>query len=119
MYDNNNVFAKILKCLIPCRKVYEDDFALSFYDAFPKAQFHVLVIPKGSYVSYYDFIENAPENEVVGFYRALHKTIQALDLNESGFRLISNSGINGGQEVPHFHMHILGGEELGPMVSTK
>ncbi len=116
MYDDNNVFAKILKDAIPCKKVYEDDFALSFYDAFPKAQTHVLVIPKGPYISYCHFLENAQEEDILGFYKALKKTVDILNLKGSGFRLISNSGINGSQEVPHFHVHILGGEKLKPMI---
>ncbi len=114
MYDQNNIFAKILRGEIPAKKVYEDEYALAFHDISAKASVHVLVIPKGPYISFSDFVEKA--DDVTGFYKAVEETIKLLDLKQ-GFRLISNSGINGGQEVPHFHIHILGGEKLGPMIS--
>lgn len=115
-YDDNNIFAKILRGEIPSKKVYEDDFALAFHDIGAKAPVHVLVIPKGKYVSIADFGENATADEITGFYRAVAKVAKDLALTESGFRSIANTGVNGGQEVPHFHIHLLGGHPMGPMV---
>lgn len=116
-YDDNNIFAKILRGEIPAKKVYEDDHALAFHDLYAKAPVHVLVIPKGKYVSIADFGENAPEAEIAGFYRAAAKIARDLGLTEAGFRMIANTGLNGGQEVPHFHIHLLGGKKLGAMIS--
>ncbi len=116
-YDDNNVFAKILRGDIPAKKVYEDDFALAFHDIGAKAPVHVLVIPKGKYVSIADFGATASEKEIAGFYRAVSKVANDLGLVKEGFRSIANTGINGGQEVPHFHVHLLGGKKIGPMVS--
>ncbi|PZQ47645.1 MAG: histidine triad nucleotide-binding protein [Micavibrio aeruginosavorus] len=116
-YDDNNVFAKILRGDIPSKKVYEDEFALAFYDIAGKAPVHVLVIPKGKYVSIVDFGANAGADAITGFYRAVSKVAQDLGIDESGFRTIANTGLNGGQEVPHFHVHLLGGKKIGPMVS--
>ena len=116
-YDENNIFAKILRGDIPCKKVYEDEFALAFHDISPAAPVHVLVIPKGPYVSIVDFGANAAPAEISGFYRALAHVARALDLPEDGFRAIANTGLNGGQEVPHFHVHLLGGKKLGPMLA--
>jgi len=116
-YDDNNIFAKILRGEIPCKKVYEDDHALAFHDIAPAAPVHVLVIPKGKYVSIADFGANASEAEIAGFYRAVAKIAGDLDLPNEGFRTIANTGLNGGQEVPHFHLHILGGRRLGPMLT--
>lgn len=117
-YDDNNVFAKILRGEIPAKKVYEDDYALAFHDIGAKAPVHVLVIPKGKYISIADFGENATEEEIVGFYRAVSKVAKDLGLTGDGFRSIANTGLNGGQEVPHFHIHLLGGAPIGPMVSA-
>jgi histidine triad (HIT) family protein len=116
-YDDSNIFARILRGEIPAKKVYEDDYALAFHDIGPKAPVHVLVIPKGKYVSIVDFGANAGEDEIAGFYRAVSKVANDLGLTEGGFRSIANTGLNGGQEVPHFHVHLLGGKKLGPMVS--
>ncbi len=116
-YDDNNIFAKILRGDIPAKKVYEDDYALAFYDIGAKAPVHVLVIPKGKYVSIAEFGEKAPDAEIAGFYRAVSKVANDLGLVKEGFRSIANTGINGGQEVPHFHVHLLGGKKIGPMVS--
>ncbi len=116
-YDDNNVFAKILRGEISSKKVHEDDHALAFHDIAGKAPVHVLVIPKGKYVSIVDFGENASPAEITGFYRAVAKVANDLDLTEAGFRSIANTGLNGGQEVPHFHIHLLGGKTLGPMLS--
>ena len=118
-YDSNNIFAKILRGEIPCNKIYEDDFAIAFNDIAPKAPVHVLVIPKGAYVSIADFSRDAPAEEIAGFYKAVSKVIDQLGVEGSGFRTIANTGLNGGQEVPHFHLHILAGRTLGPMVMPK
>ena len=115
-YDDNNVFAKILRGEIPSKKVYEDEYALAFHDIGAKAPVHVLVIPKGKYVSIVDFGTAADEKEIAGFYRAVSKVANDLGLAEAGFRSIANTGLNGGQEVPHFHIHLLGGKKMGPMV---
>lgn len=116
-YDDNNVFAKILRGEIPAKKVYEDDFALAFHDIGAKAPVHVLVIPKGKYLSIVDFGAKASEAEVAGFYRAVSKVANDLGIADGGFRTIANTGANGGQEVPHFHIHLLGGKKIGPMVA--
>lgn len=115
-YDDNNIFAKILRGDIPAKKIYEDEYAIAFHDIAPKAPVHVLVIPKGAYVSMADFGEKARPEEITGFYRAVSKVASDLGLVEGGFRAIANTGVNGGQEVPHFHVHLLGGKKLGPMV---
>jgi diadenosine tetraphosphate (Ap4A) HIT family hydrolase len=115
-YDSSNVFAKILRNEIPCKKVYEDEFALAFNDAHPQAPVHILVIPKGPYTSYDDFIGSASDEEIAGFQRALGKTINAADIIATGYRLISNSGVNSHQEVPHYHVHVLGGRDLGRLL---
>ncbi len=115
-YDNDNVFAKILRGDIPAKKVYEDEWAIAFHDIGAKAPVHVLVIPKGKYVSIADFGTRASAAEITGFYRALSKVANDLGLAEGGFRSIANTGLNGGQEVPHFHVHLLGGKKLGAMV---
>lgn len=115
-YDDNNIFARILREEIPCEKVYEDAFALAFHDINPQAPVHVLVIPKGAYMSQADFGLNANAGEIAGFYRAVSKIAGELGLDGDGFRAIANCGQNSGQEVPHFHLHLLGGARLGPMV---
>lgn len=116
-YDTNNIFARILRGEIPCNKVFEDEHVLAFRDLYPKAPVHVLVIPKGAYVSQADFGAKASADEIVAFYRAVSKIANDEGLTETGFRTIANTGINGGQEVPHFHLHLLGGKKIGPMVS--
>ena len=115
--DPNNIFAKILRGEIPNDTVYEDDFVLSFNDISPQAPVHILVIPKGNYVSIEDFSAKASPEEITGFWRAVAKITQDNGLVENGFRTIANTGQNGGQEVPHFHVHILGGRAIGPMVA--
>lgn len=112
-YDINNIFAKILRAEIPCKKAYEDDFVLAFHDINPKAPIHVLVIPKGEYTNFNDFCKNASPERVDYFFKTAVKISQDLGLEEGGFRLISNCGLNGGQEVPHFHLHLCGGARLG------
>lgn len=115
-YDENNVFARILRGEIPCKKVYEDNFALSFHDINPQAPIHVLVIPKGKYVDHKDFSKRASDEEIAGFERAVSKTAEIIGATEGGYRLLSNCGANAGQEVPHYHVHIFGGCSLGPML---
>ncbi len=116
-YDKNNIFAKILRGEIPCNKVYEDEYALAFHDIAPKAPVHVLVIPKGAYVDLCDFARQASADEIAGFYKAATKIAADLGIEDAGFRTIANTGAGGGQEVPHFHIHLLGGGPLGPMIS--
>lgn len=116
-YDTNNIFAKILRGDIPCNKVYEDEFVLAFHDIAPKAPTHILVIPKGAYIDIVDFGANATANEIEGFYRAVAAISKEQNLAGNGFRSIANTGLHGGQEVPHYHLHLLGGKTIGPMVS--
>ena len=116
-YDPNNVFATILRGGIPCKKVYEDAFVLAFRDINAQAPTHVLVIPKGAYVSLADFSANAPSDEIAGFFRAVGKIAKQLGVEEDGYRVLANAGANAHQEVPHFHVHIFGGRKLGPMLS--
>ena len=115
-YDDQNIFAKILRCEIPCRKVFEDEWALAFDDINPQAPLHVLVIPKGAYVSWDDFSAKASDAEIGGFIRAVGHVARALGLVEPGYRLLANIGMNAHQEVPHLHVHIFGGKPLGPML---
>ncbi len=116
-YDDQNVFAKILRGEIPNRTVYEDEWALAFHDINPQAPTHVLVIPKGAYVSWDDFSAQAPAEEIAGFVRAVGHVARSLDLVEPGYRLLANIGQNGHQEVPHLHVHLFGGKPLGPMLA--
>ena len=116
-YDAQNIFAKILRGEIPCDKVFEDDWALAFNDIDPQAPVHVLVIPKGAYVSMDDFTANGTADEIAGFYRAVGHVARDLGLSEPGYRALNNTGVDGGQEVPHFHVHIFGGRKLGSMLA--
>ena len=115
-YDPDNIFAKILRGEIPCDKVYEDEQVLAFRDINPQAPVHVLVIPKGSYISLEDFTVEASLEEISGFFQAVGKVARELGLVEPGYRILSNIGNDGGQEVPHLHVHIFGGRPLGPML---
>jgi len=115
-YDDNNVFAKILRGEIPCKKVFEDDFALAFHDINPQAPVHVLVIPKGRYVSWDDFSAQASDAEITGFVRAVGEVARAAGLPAPGYRLLANIGKDGHQEVPHLHVHVFGGRQLGAML---
>jgi histidine triad (HIT) family protein len=115
-YDDQNVFAKILRGEIPSRTVYEDDWALAFHDINPQAPHHVLVIPKGAYVSWDDFSARASAEEIAGFVRAVGEVARAAGLVESGYRLLANVGQDAHQEVPHLHVHIFAGRPLGPML---
>jgi len=116
-YDTNNVFARILRGDLPCRKIHEDPWALAFHDLNPQAPVHVLVIPKGAYVSFADFASQATDAEIAGFWRAVGQVAKALTLEISGYRILSNMGVHGGQEVPHFHVHLFGGNALGRMIA--
>ena len=118
-YDPNNIFARILRGEIPCKKVYEDEHALAFHDINPQTKIHVLVIPKGAYVSMADFTIKAGDKEIVGFIRAVGKTAEKLGVIESGYRLLANHGPNSHQEVPHLHVHIFGGQKLGRMIAVE
>ena len=115
-YDPENVFAKILRSEIPCDRVYEDDWALAFKDINPQAPVHILVIPKGEYVSSDDFAANASDAEIAGFFRAIGEIARLSDIVNSGYRILANHGRDGHQEVPHFHIHIFGGRDLGGMI---
>jgi diadenosine tetraphosphate (Ap4A) HIT family hydrolase len=116
-YDDQNVFAKILRGEIPCKKVYEDEFALAFHDINPMAPVHVLVIPKGPYESFADFAREADAETVAGFFQAVNTTARELGLDPQGYRILANHGRIARQEVPHFHVHIFGGGDLGPMIT--
>ncbi|MGB0671605.1 MAG: histidine triad nucleotide-binding protein [Rhodospirillales bacterium] len=117
-YDDQNIFAKILRGEIPCKKVYEDAHALAFHDIAPQAPIHVLVIPKGPYVDFDDFSAHASEAEIAGYIRAVGKVARDLDLEKPGYRLLTNNGDAAGQEVPHLHIHLFGGKKLGPMLKS-
>ena len=116
-YDDSNIFARILRGEIPAKTIYEDEHALAFYDIAPAAPVHILVIPKGPYVSWDDFSERASAEEIAGFVRAVGHVARQAGLVEPGYRLLGNVGRNGGQEVPHLHVHIFGGGALGPMLA--
>ena len=116
-YNENNVFAKIIKKEIPAKIIYENNSALSFKDINPLAKIHVLVIPKGAYLDMNDFAANAKSDEITGLIRALGKVADILGVSTTGYRYLGNNGRDGGQEVPHLHFHIFGGEKLGSMLS--
>ena len=116
-YDDSNIFARILLGEIPASRVYEDEYALAFHDINPLAPTHILVIPKGRFVSWDDFSERASDAEIAGFIRAVGKVARDAGLVADGYRLLANAGLNSGQEVPHLHVHIFGGEPLGPMLA--
>ena len=116
MYDKNNIFAKIIRSEIPCDKVYEDEDVLFFNDINPIAKVHVLGIPKIECVDFIDFMQKANDDKINNFYKKIFKVIEDLGLKDQGYRLVSNSGKSGGQEVPHYHVHIIGGEKLGSKI---
>lgn len=118
MYDNQNIFAKIIKGKIPAEKVYEDEKVLAFKDINPQAPIHILVIPKKEIISFHDFMEKCSPDEVVHFFQKVRDIAEKEGLQADGYRLISNHGPHAGQEVPHFHVHILGGKRLGRLVSA-
>ena len=119
-YDKNNIFAKILRGEIPCDKIYEDDFVLSFYDISPQKKIHALVIPKGKYVDLDDFTVNASSEEMVGLLKGINKVAKKLGISVDtgkGYRALANISEHGGQEVPHLHFHVFAGEKIGKMVN--
>ena len=115
-YDVANIFARILRGEIPCRKEYEDEWALAFHDINPQTPVHVLVIPKGRYCSLADFSAAGSDQEIAGFWRAVGNVARSLGLEPAGYRVLANMGANSGQEVGHFHVHIFGGGPLGRMI---
>ena len=118
-YDDNNIFAKILRGEIPCKKIYEDNFVLSFHDINPQKKIHALVIPKGKYINLDDFSENASTNEIVGLLKGINTVAKKLCISVDtgkGYRALANISEDGGQEVPHLHFHLFGGEKVGKMV---
>ena len=116
-YDRENIFARILRGEIPCKTVFEDEWALAFHDIAPQAPVHILVIPKGEWVSWDDFSARAPMEEISGFVRAVGQVARENGLVDPGYRLLANLGGHGGQEVPHLHVHLFGGRPLGPMIA--
>lgn len=117
-YDDANIFARLLRGEIPARCVYEDEWAVAFHDITPRAPVHVLVIPRGRYVSLSDFTRDASSEEITGFFRAIAAVARALGLEQPGYRMLANMGAHGGQEVAHFHVHLFGGAALGPMLDA-
>ena len=118
-YDENNIFAKILRNEIPCNKIYEDDYVLSFHDINPQKKIHALVIPKGKYINLDDFSMKASSDEMVGLLKGINKVAKKLGISTEvgqGYRALSNISNDGGQEVPHLHFHLFGGEKIGKMV---
>ena len=118
-YDDNNIFAKILKGEIPCKKIYEDEFVLSFHDINPQKKIHALVIPKGKYTDLDDFASKASEKEISGLIKGINIVAKKLKISSDtgkGYRALANINENGGQEVPHLHFHLFGGEKVGKMV---
>ena len=115
-YDAGNIFARILRGEIPSSRVYEDDWAIAFHDINPQAPVHVLVIPRGAWRSWADFSAKAADAEIGGFVRAVGAVAKQLGLEEPGYRLLANAGIDAHQEVPHLHLHLFGGKPLGPML---
>ncbi|OYY69694.1 histidine triad nucleotide-binding protein [Sphingomonas sp. 28-63-12] len=116
-YDDQNIFAKILRGEIPSMRVYEDDFAIAFHDINPQAPTHILVIPRGAYVSWDDFSARAGDAEIAGFVRAVGTVARAAGLVAPGYRLLANTGLDAHQEVPHLHVHLFAGHALGPMLA--
>ena len=119
-YDKNNIFAKILRKEIPCKKIYEDEYVLAFYDIAPQKKVHALVIPKGEYINLDDFSSKASEKEIVGLIKGIGMVAKKIGVSDvvkgGGYRTLVNVGENGGQEAPHLHFHIFGGEKVGKMV---
>jgi diadenosine tetraphosphate (Ap4A) HIT family hydrolase len=116
-YDDQNIFARILRDEIPSKRVYEDEWAIAFHDINPQAPTHILVIPRGAYVSWDDFSARAPDAEIAGFVRAVGKVARDAGLVVPGYRLLANTGQHSGQEVPHLHVHLFAGQSLGPMLA--
>ena len=116
-YDDQNIFARILRDEIPSRRVYEDKWAVAFHDIAPQAPVHILVVPRGRYVALTDFVAKASDAEIAGFFRAVGRVAQQMGLEQPGYRVLSNMGVHSGQEVPHLHVHLFGGAPLGPMLA--
>ena len=119
IYDDDNIFAKILRKEIPCKKIYEDEFVLSFYDINPQKKIHALVIPKGKYIDFDDFTTKASASEIVGLLKGINTVAKKLGISVDkgkGYRALTNINEHGGQEVPHLHFHLFGGEKVGKMV---
>ncbi|MBY0355868.1 MAG: histidine triad nucleotide-binding protein [Rickettsiales bacterium] len=116
-YDPQNIFARILRGEIPHKPVYEDDEILAFHDVNPAATVHVLVIPKGPYVSFDDFVQHTPHDRMARFFQRVQKIAAELGIDQTGYRLITNHGVHASQTVPHFHVHLLGGRSLGALLS--
>ena len=116
-YDDNNIFAKILKAEISCEKINENENTLAFLDINPLAPIHILIIPKKPYINFYDFNKNASSDEILDFWKLINFIIETKNIENNGFRIITNSGKDGNQDVPHFHVHLLGGKNLGKMIS--
>ena len=117
LYNKNNIFSKILRSEIPCNKILENKYALSFYDINPQAPVHILIIPKNPYINLYDFTKNASIKEVEFFWKLVMDVIEHVKVANNGFRIISNSGHDGNQDIPHFHVHLLGGKNLGKIIN--
>ena len=115
-YDLNNVFARIVRGELPCRKVYEDEYVLAFHDINPQAPTHIVVIPKGEYISVDDFSQKASDTELAAFVRTIGHIARQEGVSEGGYRILANHGAAAHQEVPHFHVHLFGGRDLGPML---
>tara|TARA_B100000787_G_scaffold25089_1_gene16742 strand:+ start:302 stop:667 length:366 start_codon:yes stop_codon:yes gene_type:complete len=118
-YDKNNIFAKVLRKEIPCKKIFENEYVLSFYDINPQKKIHALVIPKGNYINLDDFNNKASDQEIVALSKAITEVSRILGISTDtgkGYRALTNSGDHGGQEVPHLHFHLFGGEKIGKMV---
>ena len=113
MYDTNNVFAKIINKSIPCDLIFEDEKVIFFYDISPKAKIHILGLPKANVINLSDFIQRCGQEEVYYFFQKISEVVKKFELQKTGYRLIANEGNDANQEVPHFHVHILGGEKLG------
>ena len=118
-YDSNNIFAKILRGEIPCQKIDEDEYTFSFADINPQAPVHILVIPKGAYCDWADFAATASAMEMVAFIKAIQRVAELAGISKTGYRVISNTGLDSHQEVPHLHIHVLGGAPVGPLVLAK
>ncbi len=116
-YDDSNIFARILRGEIPSRRVFEDEYAIAFHDIAPQAPVHVLVIPRGRYVSLADFAAQAGDAEIAGFWRAVGRVAHEMGLEQAGYRVLANMGEHAGQEVAHFHVHLFAGRALGPMLT--
>ncbi|MDC1375894.1 HIT domain-containing protein [bacterium] len=116
-YNKSNIFAKILRSEIDCQKVLENEYALAFLDINSQAPIHILIIPKNEYINFHDFSQNALPQEIIYFWTLVNDVIKNKNISSSGFRIITNSGENGNQDVPHFHVHLLGGKNLGRMIN--